>query len=58
MKEYIERLNVAQNHFDWATDPEGVDVAIYELKAAEMALSHYVRNQKKDGNEDVSLYAW
>lgn len=48
MKEYMERLNIAQAHFDWATDPEEVDMAIYELKAAEIALSRYVRAQKKE----------
>ena len=47
MKEYIERLLIAQAHFDWATDPDEVDVAIYELKAAELAMSHYVKKQKE-----------
>ena len=52
MKEYVERLNVAQAHFDWATDPEEIDVAIYELQAAELAMSHYLKERKK---EDDSL---
>lgn len=47
MEKYIERLNIAQSHFDWATDPEQVDVAIYELQAAELAMSHYVKERKK-----------
>lgn len=47
MKEYVERLNIAQAHFDWATDPEEVDVAIYELKAAELSMSHYIKKQKE-----------
>ena len=48
MKEFIERLHIAQSHFDWATDSEEVDIAIYELQAAELALSHYVKGQKKE----------
>lgn len=47
MEEYVKRLNVAQAHFDWATDPEEVDAAIHELKAAELSLSHYVKEMKK-----------
>lgn len=53
MKEYVDRLDVAQSHFDWATDPEEVDVAIYELKAAELALSHYVKEKKEEKEEIV-----
>ena len=49
MEEYVKRLTVAQAHFEWATDPEEVDAAIHELKAAELALSHYVKEMKKDG---------
>lgn len=56
MKEYIDRLNVAQNHFDWATDPDAVDVAIYELKAAEIAMSRYVRDKRESEIENDSLY--
>lgn len=52
MKEYIERLNAAQSRFDWATDPEEVDVAIYELQAAELAVSHYVKGQKKEEEKE------
>lgn len=52
MKEYVERLNIAQAHFDWATDPEEVDVAIYELQAAELSMSHYVK-KRKELEEDV-----
>lgn len=48
MKEYVERLNIAQAHFDWATDTDAVDAAIYELQAAEKAMSHYVKEEKKD----------
>ena len=48
MEEYIKRLHIAQSHFDWATDPEEVDIAIYELQAAELAMSHYVKGQKKE----------
>ena len=56
MQEYIERLNAAQTKFDWATDPEDVDVAIYELKAAELAMSNYVKGQKKEEeNESVQI---
>ena len=47
MEKYIERLNIAQSHFDWAIDPEEVDVAIYELQAAELAMSRYVKELKK-----------
>lgn len=48
MKEYVERLEVAQNHFDWASNPEEVDIAIYELNAAERALAHYVEEKKNE----------
>ena len=48
MEEYVKKLHVAQAHFEWATDPEEVDVAIYELQAAELAMSHYVKELKKD----------
>ena len=46
MEEYVKKLHVAQAHFDWATDPEEVDEAIYELQAAELAMSRYVKNRK------------
>ena len=48
MKEHIDRLNAAQSHFDWATDPAEIDMAIYEIKAAEIAVSHYVEEKKKE----------
>lgn len=48
MKEYVKRLNIAQAHFDWATDPDVVDAAIYELQSAEIAMSHYVKEEKKE----------
>ena len=51
MKEYVERLNIAQAHFDWATDIDAIDAAIYELQAAEKAISHFVKCQKKEGEE-------
>lgn len=47
MEEYVKRLNVAQAHFEWAIDPEEVDAAIHELTAAELSLSHYVKEMKK-----------
>lgn len=52
MNEYIERLKAAQDKFDWATDPAEVDVAIYELQAAELAMSNYVKGQKKEEETD------
>ena len=48
MEEYVKKLHIAQAHFDWATDPEEVDIAIHELQAAELALSYYVKCQKKE----------
>lgn len=48
MTEYLEKLNMAQNHFDWADSPEEVDIAIYELKAAELSLSNFLRLQKEE----------
>lgn len=47
VEKYIERLHIAQSHFDWATDREEIDVAIYELQAAELAMSRYVKELKK-----------
>lgn len=55
MKEYIERLNTAWNHFNWATDPIDVDVAIYELMAAERAMAHI---KEEGGETDDSMFAW
>ena len=49
LEEYVERLQIAQAHFDWATDPDEVDVAIYELKAAELAMSYFVKCSKVEG---------
>lgn len=54
MKEYVERLNAAQRHFDWATEPDEVDAAIYELKAAELSLSNYVERRKNVVGDDRS----
>lgn len=48
MKEYIDRLAAAQRYFDWAVDPLDVDAAIFALKAAELALSSYVKSFKKN----------
>ena len=47
VEKYIERLHIAQSHFDWATDRDEIDVAIYELQAAELAMSRYVKELKK-----------
>ena len=54
VEEYVKRLDVAQAHFEWATDPEAIDAAIHELKAAELALSHYVKWLKKDEEEGIT----
>lgn len=48
MKEYVDRLEIAQNHFDWASSPGEVDAAIYELKAAELSISNYVEKLKEE----------
>lgn len=48
IEKYINRLDVAQSHFDWASDPGEVDVAIYEIMAAELALSNYVKGRKNE----------
>lgn len=53
MKQYIERLNTAWNHFNQATDPIDVDVAIYELMAAERAMAHV---KKERGETDDCLF--
>lgn len=52
MKEYINRLDAAQTKFDWAVTPEEVDVAIYELKAAELNVSNYVKEKKKEEEKE------
>ena len=49
MKEFVDRLEIAQNHFDWASSPVEVDIAIYELAAAELAISNYVDKEKNGG---------
>jgi len=48
MREYLERLYAAQRHFNWAVDPVDVDAAIYEWKAAELAMSQYIKREKKN----------
>ena len=53
MKEFVDRLRVAQDHFDWAVDPTEVDAAIYELNAAERALAHYMECQREKKNDDL-----
>ena len=45
MEWYVARLEIAQNHFDWARTPSEIDAAIYELQAAELMLSNYVAKQ-------------
>ena len=55
MKGYVEKLEIAQNHFDWASSPGEVDAAIYELQAAELLLSNYVEKVKED--EEVRIGA-
>lgn len=47
MEYYISRLNDAYNRLNCATDFEEVDIAIYEIIAAEMALSRYLKLQKE-----------
>ena len=47
MKEYLERLEAARTRFEWATDPQDVDAAIYELKSAELSLSSKVMEEKE-----------
>lgn len=47
MKEFVDRLEIAQNHLDWAGTAAEVDVAIYELQAAELALSNYVEKLRE-----------
>lgn len=44
--EYIERLEVARNHFENAVGQDEVDLAIYEMAAAEMALAIEVKRRK------------
>lgn len=53
MREYMDRLEIAQNHFDWASDPAEVDIAIYELNAAERALAHYMERQKEERKRKI-----
>jgi hypothetical protein len=49
MGEFVNRLNAAYNHLDCAASPEDVDIAIYEITAAELALSRYLRTVKQEG---------
>lgn len=42
MYELLRRLQEAQNHFDNAA-PEYIDAACHEIRAAELALSAYLR---------------
>lgn len=44
--EYIVRLEVARNHFEEAVGQDEVDMAIYEMAAAEVALAMEVKRQK------------
>lgn len=49
MDEYLKRIEVAQNHLDWAVGPDEVEVAIYEMIAAEKALELYIKGEKNNG---------
>jgi hypothetical protein len=53
MRGYIDRLEIAQNHFDWASSPGEVDAAIYELQAAELLLSNYVEKVKEEKETEI-----
>ena len=44
--EYIERLEIARNHFENAVGQDEVDLAIYEMVAAEMALAIEMKRQR------------
>ena len=44
--EYIERLEVARNHFEEAVGQDAVDLAIYEMAAAEIALAMEVKRRR------------
>lgn len=44
-----KELEVAENAFDWA-DEKHVDVAIYRLKAAELAYSTALKKEKERVN--------
>ena len=48
MKEFMNRLETAQNHLDWASSEIEVDIAIYELAAAELALKNYLAREKEE----------
>lgn len=56
MKEFVERLAIAQNHFDWARNPGEVDAAIYELNAAEQWINNYVKQSRKDEFCDTIIH--
>lgn len=48
--EALDQLSLAQQNFNYA-DPQYIDVAVYELKAAEDKLSITIQEQKKKGEQ-------
>lgn len=48
LKKFVNRLNDAYNHLDCATNFEEVDIAVFEITAAELALSRYVKMSKEN----------
>lgn len=47
MDEYIKRREAAYNHFNNAVGQYDVDMAIYEIMSAELAMEKYIKEQKK-----------
>ena len=46
MQEFINRRDAAYNHFENAVGQKEVDMAIYEIMYAELAIEKYVKEQK------------
>lgn len=51
MRAYVAAVEIAQNHLDYALGDDAVDKAIFEMGAAEKAMSLYIQEEKR--NEEV-----
>lgn len=47
MRAYVAAVEIAQNHLDYAVGDDAIDKAIFEMGAAEKAMSLYIREEKQ-----------
>lgn len=47
MRAYVAAVEIAQNHLDYAVGDDAIDKAIFEMGAAEKAMSLYIQEEKR-----------